>query len=58
MVLANCLSHFPSHITSLPISIAHNVQLSKAELDIIPGSVECDSVYSTIYHLTLRSWPE
>ena len=59
MVLANQLSHFPSHSNSLPITIAHNVQhvqLSNAELDIIRGFVECDLVYSTIYHLTLRGW--
>ena len=45
----------------LPIPLAHNiqhVQLSKADLDIIQGSVECDLVYSTIYCLTCRGWPE
>ena len=38
MLLANCLSHFPSHSNYLPIPIAHNVQhvqLSNAEQDII-----------------------
>ena len=38
MVLADHFSCFPSHINSLPIPIAHNVQhvqLSKAQLDII-----------------------
>ena len=38
MVLADHLSHFPSHVNSLTIPIAHNVQhvqLSNAELDII-----------------------
>ena len=56
MVLANCLSHFPSWSNNLPIQIAHNVQhvlLSKTDLDIIWGSVECDPVYSIIYFLTL-----
>ena len=57
-VLANHLSHFPSHVNSLPIPIAHNVQLSKAELNIIQGSMECDPVYSIIYCLTLRCWPK
>ena len=60
-ILANCLSHFPSHSNYLPIPIAQNVQhvqLSNAELYIIWGSMECDPVYSTIYHLTLRGWPK
>ena len=61
MVLANHLSCFPSHVNSLPIPIAHNiqhVQLPNAEVDIIQGSMECDPVYSTIYHFTLRGLPE
>ena len=60
MVLTNPLSHFPSHVNSLPIPISHNVQhvlLSNAELDIIQGSVECALVYSTVYCLTVRGWP-
>ena len=42
IVLVDHLNHFPSHINSLPIPIAHtvqHVQLSKAERDIIWGSV-------------------
>ena len=38
MLLADCLSYFPSPKNSLPIPLAHNiqhVQLSKADLDII-----------------------
>ena len=61
MVLANYLSHFPSPSNSLPIPIiqkVQHVQLSNAELDIIQGSMECNPVYSTIYHLTLRGWPK
>ena len=61
MLLANCLSRFPSPSNYLPILIAHNVQhvqLSSAELDIIWGSVECNPVHSTVCHLTLRGWPE
>ena len=57
MVLADCLSCFPSPKILLPIPLAHNiqhVQLSKAELDIILGSVERDPVYSTVSHLTLK----
>ena len=45
MVLANHLSHFPSHSNSLPIPIVQNVQnvqLSNTELDIIRGLVECE----------------
>ena len=59
MVLADCLSHF-SWSNNLPISITmvQHVQLSKADLDIIWGSVECNPVYSTIYCLTLWGWPE
>ena len=59
MVLANYLNCLPSWSNNLPIPIAYNVQhvqLSKAELNIIQGSMECDPVYSTIYHLTLRGW--
>ena len=70
MVLANCLSHVPYYINSLPIPIAQNVQhvqVSNAELDIIWGSVEWDPVIHwvlfhrtscTIYHLTLRGCPK
>ena len=61
MVLADCLSHFPSNTNYLPIPLAQNIQhiqLSSADLDIIKGSVECDPVYSTIYHLTLWGWPD
>ena len=58
MVLADCLSHFPSNTNYLPIPLAQNIQLSTADLDIIWGSVECDPVYSTVYHLTLQGWPD
>ena len=61
MVLANCISSFASNSNYLPIPTGQNVQhvqLSNAELDIIWGLVECDLVYSTIYHLTIRGWPE
>ena len=59
MVLADHLSHFPSNTNYLPIPLAQNIQhiqLSSADLDIIQGSVECDPVYSTLYHLTLWGW--
>ena len=61
MVLADRLSRFPSHTNYLPIPLAHNiqhVQLSTAELDVIQGAVERDPVYSTVYRLTLRGWPD
>ena len=61
MVLADHLSHFPSNTNYLPIPLAQNIQhiqLSTAELDVIRGSVEHDPVYSTIYCLTLRGWPD
>ena len=61
MVLADCLRCFPSNTNYLPISLAHNiqhVQLSTSELDVIRGAVECNPVYSTVYCLTLRQWPD
>ena len=61
MVLANHLHCIPSRSNNLPIPLAYNVQhiqFSKAELDIIQGSMECEPVYSTIYHLTFRGWPK
>ena len=61
MVLADCLSCFPSYTNYLPIPLVHNiqhVQLSTSELDVIRGAVECDPVYSTVYRLTLRGWPD
>ena len=61
LVLADHLSHFPSNSNYLPIPLVQNiqhVQLSTAELDVIRGSVERDLVYSTVYHLTLRGWPD
>ena len=61
MVLADHLSHFPSNTNYLPIPLAHNiqhVQLSTSELDVIRAVVECNLVYSTVYCLTLRGWPD
>ena len=61
IVLADHLSHFPSNSNYLPIPLAQNIQhiqLSTAQLDVIQGSVEYDPVYSTVYHLTLRGWPD
>ena len=56
MVLADHLSCFPSHKESLPIPIQH-VHVSTSELDAIWGAIEHDLVYSTVYHLNLREWP-
>ena len=61
MVLADCWSHFPSNTNYLPIPFGQNIQhfqLSTADMDIIWGSVECNPVYSTGYHLTLWDWPD
>ena len=61
MVLADCLSCFPFHSNLLPFPILQNfqhVQVSNAELDIVWDSVECISVYSTVYHLTFIGWPQ
>ena len=60
MGLADCPSHFPSLRESLPIPIHKNiqhVQLSTDKLDAIQGAIECNLVYNTLYHLTLRGWP-
>ena len=60
MVLANCISCFPSNKESLPITIYQNiqhVQLFTNKLDAIRGAIEHDLVYSTLYCLTLRGWP-
>ena len=56
MVLADCLSCFPSLKESLPIPIHQNtrhVQLSTDKLD----AIEHDPVYNTLYCLTLEGWP-
>ena len=61
MVLADSLSLFPSNTNYLPIALAQNiqhVQLSTSELGVIQGSVEHNPVYSTVYCLTLRRWPD
>ena len=61
LVLAHHLSCFPSLKESLLIPIHHNiqhVQLSNDELDTIWGAIEHDLVYSTLYCLTLRRWPD
>ena len=61
MVQANHVSCFSFLINSLPIPImqkTQHVQLSHAELDLTWGSIECNLVYSIVYHLTLRGWPE
>ena len=60
-VLTNHLSALLSHINPFPIPIAQNVQhvqLSNMELDIIWGSIGWDPMYSIIYRLILRGWPE
>ena len=47
MVLANHLSHFPSHKESLSIPIAQNIQhmhLSNADLDVIWALCNVSSV--------------
>ena len=52
------LEPLPLMLQQPPHPIAYNVQLCKAELDIIWGFLECDMVYTTAYLLTLRGWPE
>ena len=61
MVLAKHLCCFPFCRESLPIPIhqnIQNVQLSTSELDAIQGAIKYNQVYSTVYCLTLREWPD
>ena len=61
MILANCLSWFPSAKESLLIHIHQNiqhVQLSTHEHDGVWGVIKHDLVYSTLYQLTLRGWSD
>ena len=61
MILADCLSQFPSAKESIPITMhqnIHHIQLSTHELDAVHGAIKCDPVYSTLYQLTLRGWPD
>ena len=49
-----------SPIESLPTAIHQNIQpiqLSNDKLEAIRQSVESGLVYNTLYHLTLRGWP-
>ena len=60
IILANCLSCFPSHKESLPIAICQNIkhiQLTNNKINTIQGAIEQDLVYNTLYCLNLRGWP-
>ena len=59
MVLADRLSHFPSHSNNNQIVLHHNIQtinFNSECLKIIRGATERDPIHSTLYRLTLNGW--
>ena len=60
MVLADRLSHFPSHWENISIILHHNIQhvhFSSNKWNWIQEAVERDPVHSILYRLTLNGWP-
>ena len=61
MVLADHLSQFPSRKEYMPIELhqnIHNVHFEPDRLNIVRGAIERDPIHSTVYRLTLNSWPD
>ena len=61
MVLADCLSQFPSRKEYMPIELhqnIHNIHFELDRLNIVRGAVERDPIHSTVYRLTLNVWPD
>ena len=61
MVLADCLSQFPSRKEYMPIELhqnIHNMHFEPDRLNIVRGTIERDPIHSTIYRLTLNGWPD
>ena len=61
MVLADCLSRFPSRKEYMPIELhqnIHNVHFEPDRLNIVRDAIERDPIHSTIYRLTLNGWLE
>ena len=61
MVLADCLSQFPSRKENMPIELhqnVHNIPFAPDKLNIVRGAVKRDPIHSTIYRLTWDGWPD
>ena len=61
ILLADHLSWFPSQKENMPIELhqnIHNIHFTPDKLNKIRGAVERDPIHSTMYWLTLNSWPE
>ena len=61
MVLADCLSHFPSRKDNIPIELhqnIHNIYFTLDKLSIVRGPVEGDPIHGTMCRLTLNGWPD
>ena len=61
MVLADCLSQFPSRKQNMPIELHHNIHnrhFASDKLNIVRGAVERDPIHSPVYRLTLNGWPD
>ena len=61
MVLADCLSHFPSRTENMPIKLHQNIQniyFTPDKLKVVRVAEEKDPIHNTMYRLTLNGWPE
>ena len=58
MVLADCLSWFPSRKENMPIKLHKNTHILHNWQIKHRGSVEKEPIHSTIYRLTLNGWSE
>ena len=60
MVLADCLSRFPSRKENSPIELHQNIQhisFTPNTINTLHGALERDPILSTVYCLTLQGWP-
>ena len=60
MVLADCLSRFPSRKENSPTEQHQNIQhisFTPNTINTLCGALERDPILSTVYHLTLQGWP-
>ena len=61
MVLADCLSCFPSRKENMSIELHQNIQniyFTPDKLNIVRGADERDPIHSTIHRSTLNGWLE
>ena len=61
MVLADWLSRFPSQKENLPTELHQHIQhihFSNDRLNVIRGTIECNPIHNTLYHMTLNGWPK